>query len=106
MSLARILNQTAYVASVTGLDGYGKPTYGAPVARSVRVEAKRSLVSNAAGEESVANHRLWCLEAIALTDRVWLPGADQSSAEASNVPLSVSSCGDFGGTRTLYQVDL
>lgn len=106
MSLSRILNQTAHVASVTGLDSYGKPTYGAPVARSVRVEAKRTLVTNAAGEEAVSNHRMWCLEAIALTDRVWLPGANQSNAEASNVPLTVSSCSDFGNTRTLYRVEL
>jgi len=106
MSLARILNQTAYVASVTSLDAYGKPTYGTPVARSVRVEVKRQAVTNARGEEAVANHRLWCLEAIALTDRVWLPGASTASAEASNVPLTVSSCSDFGASRTLYKVEL
>lgn len=106
MSLARILNQTAYVASVVSTDAYGKTTYGAPVARAVRVEAKRKMVTNADGEESVSEHRLWCTDAIALTDRVWLPGANQSDAEASNVPLSVSSCSDFGNSVTLYQVDL
>lgn len=106
MSLARLLRQTAYVASVTSIDSYGKPTYGAPIARSVRVEAKRQAVTNARGEEAVANHRLWCLEVVNLTDRIWLPGADQSNAEASNVPLTVSSCGDFGGSRTLYKVEL
>lgn len=106
MSLARILNQTAYVASVTGLDAYGKPTYGTPVARSVRVEARRQATTNARGEEAISNHRLWCLEPIALTDRVWLPGASTASAEASNVPLSVNSAGDFAGNRTLYRVEL
>lgn len=106
MSLARILNQVAYVAAVTGTDSYGKHTYGTPAARQVRVEAKRQLIATSRGEEAVANHRLWCLEAIALTDRVWLPGADQAIAEASNLPLSVSSVGDFSGTRTLYKVEL
>ena len=106
MSLARILNQTAYVASVTGLDAYGKPTYGAPVARSVRVEGRRQATTNARGEEAISSHRLWCLEAIALTDRVWLPGASTASVEASNVPLAVSSAGDFSASRTLYKVEL
>lgn len=106
MSLARILNQTAYVASVVSTDSYGKVTYSAPVARSVRAQAKRQLVTTASGEESVANNVLWCTETINLTDRVWLPGADQTNAEASNVPLTVSSCSDFSNTKTLYRVEL
>lgn len=106
MSLARILNQTAYVASVTSTDSYGKHTYGTPVARQVRVEARRTNVLNARGEEAVANHRLWCLEAVNLTDRIWLPGASTASVEASNLPLAVSSAGDFAGARTLYKVEL
>ncbi len=106
MSLERILNQTAYVASVASLDAYGKPTYGTPVARSVRVEARRQSFTNSSGEEAISNHRIWCLEAINLTDRVWLPGRNQSVAEESNIPLAVSSCGDFGNTRTLYKVEL
>ena len=106
MSLASILNQTIYVASVASLDGYGKPTYGTPVARSVRVEARRQAVTTARGEEAVSNHRLWCLTEINLTDRVWLPGKNQSVAEESNVPLTVSSCSDFSASRTLYKVEL
>lgn len=106
MSIASWLTQTAYVAPVTGIDAWGKPTYGAPVARKVRVESLRRMVTNAQGEESVSNHRLWSLDPIALTDRVWLPGANTASAEASNVPLSVAATSDKVGSRTLYRVDL
>lgn len=106
MSIASWLTQTAYVAPVTGIDAWGKPTYGPPVARKVRVEVLRRMVTNAQGEESVSNHRLWSLEPIALTDRVWLPGANTGSAEASHLPLSVSASADKVGARTLYRVDL
>ena len=106
MSLGSILRQTAYVASVTGTDSYGKPIYGTPVARAVRVEESRRMVHNAQGEETVSSHRLWCLEAVSITDRIWLPGTSTSSAEASRLPISVSAVSDFVGSRTLYRVDL
>lgn len=106
MSLARILNQTAYVASVTSTDSFGKPTYGPPAARAVRVEQASAMVTNARGDEVASSHRLWCLQPIKITDRVWLPGADTSSAEASSLPISVSSVGDFSNTRTLYRAAL
>lgn len=106
MSLHRILSSTAYVAAVASTDAYGKPIYGTPVARSVRVEESRRMVRNAQGEETVSSHRLWCLEAISITDRIWLPGTSTSSAEASRLPISVSASSDFVGSRTLYRVDL
>ncbi|MHB1065424.1 MAG: hypothetical protein ACYC1Z_13215 [Georgenia sp.] len=106
MSLARILTQTAYVASVTGIDGRGKPAYGAPVARKVRAEMRRTMVTKATGEEAISTHRLWCAEAINLTDRVWLPGENSANAEASRLPLAVESASDFGGVKTLWKVQL
>lgn len=106
MSLARILNQTAYVATVTSTDSYGKPIYGTPAARSVRVEQKRQMATNARGDEVTSSHRLWCLQAINLTDRVWLPGSSTASADASFLPIAVSSVSPFDGSRTLYRVDL
>lgn len=106
MSLARILRESAYVASVTSTDSRGNPVYGTPALRRVRVERSQRMVMNARGEESPSSHRLWCLEPIALTDRVWLPGETTSSAEASHLPLAISAVSDFVGSKTLYRVDL
>jgi hypothetical protein len=103
--IASWLNQTVYVASVTGIDAYGKPTYGTPTARKVRLELIRRMVLKATGEEAVANHRLWTLSAINLTDRIWLPGANTSLAEQSNLPMTLSSSPDKSGSRTLYKVE-
>lgn len=106
MSLASILRESAYVASVASTDSRGNPVYGTPVLRKVRVERGQRMVRNARGEEASSSHRLWCLEAVNITDRVWLPGASTSSAEASFTPLAISAVGDFAGARTLYRVDL
>jgi hypothetical protein len=106
MSLASWLTQTAYVASVTSTDQYGKPIYGTPVARKVRVELGTRMVTSAQGEESPSSVRLWCLQSVAITDRVWLPGVDRTNAELGGTPLAVSSVGDKPGSRTLYKVEL
>lgn len=106
MSLAAILRQTAYVASVTGIDAWGKPVFGPAVARKVRVEQSKRMVLTAKGEEAPSSHRLWCTEALQLTDRVWLPGVTPGSLEAALAPLAVSSVADFVGSKTLYRVDL
>lgn len=106
MSLDRILNKTAYVAPVIATDARGKLTYGPPVPRKVRSEVRRTMVKKASGEEAVSNHRFWCIEPVNLTDRVWLPGEDQSSAEASHLPLTVESASDFGAGKTLWKVQL
>ena len=106
MSLASWMTQTAYVAALTGIDQWGKPVYGPPVARKVRIEQSRRMVLNARGEEVPSNHRLWCLTEIAITDRVWLPGASTSDVEKSLAPMSVASVSDKAGGRTLFRVEL
>lgn len=106
MSLASWMVQTAYVASVTATDSYGKPTYETPRSIGVRVQAQRRMVKSPKGEEAVSNHVLWSLSPVLLTDRLWLPGASTTSAEASNVPLAVTSVPDKTGARTIYKVEL
>ena len=104
MSIASWLRQTAYKASVTGTDGYGKPAYGAPVAVPVRVELDSRMVRNAQGEQVQSTHKLWSLTAISITDRVWLPNASTADANASKLPLAVNAVGDKAGARTLFEV--
>lgn len=105
MNFAAWLTQTVNVAPVSGIDQYGKPTYGPPVARQVRLEQRRTMVTTGRGEEAVANHRLWCAEPINLTDRIWLPGLSTADNEAAKLALTVSSSSDKPGARTLYKVE-
>lgn len=104
MSITGWLRQTAYKASVTGTDSYGKPSYGAPVAVPVRVELESRMVRTAQGEQVQSSHKLWSLTAIAVTDRVWLPGSNSADATVSKLPLAVNAVGDKAGARTLFEV--
>lgn len=107
MSIASWLTSSISVASVTGSpDAFGKPTYGSPVAVAARIEQQRTLVRKSNGEEAVANHVIYTSTAIALTDRIWLPGANTSLADQSNLPATVVSTPDKSGARTLYKVML
>lgn len=106
MSLASWMTSTISLASETGKDAYGKPSYETPRQVKARVESTRRIVRNPRGEESVSNHRIYTLAPVLLTDRIWLPGASTSSADASNLPLSVQATPDKSGARVLYAVDL
>ena len=106
MSIAGFLTQTVYLASATGKDNYGKQTYETPRAVVARVEGQRRLVRKSTGDEAVANHRIYTLAPVLLTDRIWIPGADSAQLEQSALPLTVESSGDKTNSRTLYRTDL
>jgi hypothetical protein len=104
--MAAWMTQTIHVASKTGVDSYGRPSYETPRAVKARVELRRRMVRNSSGEESVSSHVVYSLEPILLTDRVWLPGLNSATAEGSKLPLQVDASSDKPGARTLYRVDL
>lgn len=106
MSLSSWFRQTIGVASSTGVDSYGKPTYSATRTVYARVEAVSRLVRSSTGEEAVASHVIWTTEAMSLTDRIWLPGVSTATVEGSRLPLLVEATPDKTGARTLYKVTL
>jgi len=106
VSIARMLFQTAHVASVTGKNSYGKPTYGAPRAIKVRHEGQVNLTKSSRGDDVVSRHRVYTLEQILSSDLVWLPGADSTKVEEGNQVVSLSFVPDAAGSRILYAVDL
>lgn len=106
MSLASWFRQSIGVASATGVDGYGKPTYAAARTVAARVEGQARMVRSSTGEEQLANHVIWTTEPLLVTDRIWLPGYSTATVEGSRLPLAVKSTPDKTGSRTLYRVDL
>lgn len=106
MSLAGLLTQTVYVASFASLDAYGKNTYGAPRAVKARVQGQQRNVRGQANDEVLASHVVYLAEAVQPTDRIWLPGADTSSSEASNVPLTITSSPHPTSGVTVWKVEL
>lgn len=106
MNPAGLMKSTITIASVTGRDSYGKALYGAQRTARARVEAMRRMVRKVNGDEAVASHRIYTCDQVLLTDRIWLPGANTASAEASNVPLAVAASSTPGGAYNLYETDL
>ena len=106
MSIADWLQQRIQVASVTSTASTGDPVYGAPRTVRARVQLFQRMVRTATGEEASSTHRVYTLDPIRLTDRIWLPGTPSSSPEGSKVPLAVEAPTDKAAARTLYQTDL
>ncbi len=74
------MNQTIYVASATGADAYGQPTWGAAASRLVTVEPSNRIVPGPQGEQLQTSTLILTDAAIGIMDRVWLPGDSASDA--------------------------
>lgn len=87
MEIASKLTETLYVASRTGLDSTGKPTYAAARAMACRAERTKGVGQNGAqGTADASSFTVVTTEAILSTDRVWLPGTSTGDASAARVP--------------------
>ena len=94
-----LMPATVTVAPTTGVDGYGTPSYGAPVSYRARVVYKQELVRTPSGDEITARGHVWLVTAVRIPDvnRITLPDAttpqilvsenypDQSGAHHSKV---------------------
>jgi hypothetical protein len=101
-----MLTHTVYVASFASVDEYGESTYGAARAVKARVQAQRRNVRGPTGDEVVSSHVIYTADEVKASDRIWLPGASTASAEASNVPLTITSSPHPSDGRTLWKVEL
>jgi len=106
VSVLSMLTQTVHVASFASVDAYGKNTYGTPRALPARVQGQQRNVRSQAGDELVSSHVVYVAEEVKPTDRIWLPGQSTSSAEASNVPLTITSSPHPSSGVTLWKVEL
>jgi hypothetical protein len=98
------LTQSVAVATVTGRNSHGDPTFGSQRTVTARVEPLVRLLRKPNGEEVYSSHSLLTDQAIAMHERIWLPGTNPADNTAARVPLEVrvtpSKVGDF----SLYQV--
>jgi hypothetical protein len=94
------LTETITVKSQSSVDSDGDPSYGSASTMAARIQRGKDRDA----EEIDHSMVLYTSTAIAVTDRVWLPEDDTSSADAARVPVSVSSSKDLDGGETLYKV--
>jgi hypothetical protein len=110
--LKALFAQTIWVAPSTGTAGSGDPTYGAAVMVSARVEKRRKVVVNAAGDEVNSDTLIFTdLSPSALTtieehDRVWLPGENPADPTLARLPLKIDKHPDEDGTLHHFEVSV
>lgn len=94
------------VASPSGRSSAGDPTFGAQ--RTLRAQVTRKTVRRSRGAvtEDVSAPRILTYGAVAKGDRVWLPGADTTSAAAAETVRSVVVLASTTDGRVLYDVEV
>jgi hypothetical protein len=90
---AHMMSSTVAIAPQTGVDRYGKPTYGTAVSYIAHLSRKRRMVRTAAGQEIVSDQSvvLNTNVDVPMTSQVTLSTADVGSTESWAIhPLIVS----------------
>lgn len=106
MDLAGRLTDSITVQSQTGSSNTGDPTFAAQRTVSARVVRKERRIVTTQGTQVQATHQVVCDQQLAITDRIWLPGADITKPAQARRVLDVGSGTELFGSETLYVADL
>jgi len=96
------LTSTITVATQSGVDSYGDPTFATAATMSARVETKQRIIVGTNGDEYQSNHVVCTASAIPLNARVWLPGDTTSDANQARRPIMVEAASDKAGATSVY----
>lgn len=94
IGLLTLLNQTITLAPATGLDGYGKATYGTAVSVPALVEQRLKMIRDAQGREVVSSTQAFVDGTTVVTTESKITLPDGSTP----VILAVASMPDVDGT--------
>ena len=100
------LRETISVASASSVDAAGDISYAAPATRSARVVNVRDTVENNDGTILKTTVAIITEAAIALSDRVWLPGDSSADATLARVPRYIERAIDEFGNLDFYRTKL
>jgi len=84
---ANLMTHTVTIASQTGKDSAGDPSFGSQSTIRARVEHKIAKVRSNQGEIIQAQHRVISESQILDTDRVWLPGDSTGDNNQARKPV-------------------
>lgn len=80
------------MATLASRDGYGDPSFNAPAAVLCRCEPDDATTEQPEGQELVTRYRIVTEAAILKTDRIWLPGDDQTDPKLGRQVMKVQPC--------------
>lgn len=98
-----LLTDTVTIAPVASVSNYGDPTLGAQSQIAARVEYDKRLITGTDGSELEVTHVIASDSAIAIGDRVWLPGANVANVEESQRVVFVKIASTPDGLDTMYE---
>lgn len=86
-----MMSSTVSVQERTGMDGYGKPTFGAASSYRAHLARKRQLVRDAVGQEVVSNQAVYLETTVNIqpTAKVTLSTGDVGSTESFALSPSI-----------------
>ena len=102
MAYSSMLTGKVTVASATGKDAYGDPSFGSQRVISARVENSTNTITDSSGRERIRNTQIATTERLGLTDRVWLPGTDTTDVAQSRRPMRIDSASTPHGSFTVF----
>lgn len=81
---AHLMSSTVTVAPRSGVDSYGRPSYGPAVSYQAHLRGERALVRDAMGQQVVSSQsvHMVCTDAIEPGSQVTLSTADTGSTES------------------------
>lgn len=100
------LGESIYVSAASGVDAAGDSSYAAPAIRSARVVNVRDTIERADGTILKTTVAIITEAAILLSDRVWLPGVDQTDATLARVPRYIEKAINEFGDLDFYRTKL
>lgn len=106
MSYAALLTDTVTVATMSGRDSHGDPTFNAPATMNARVEFGTRLVYGAGGTERQCEAVVATTEEIPMGSMIWLPGANTSNDNESKRPILIKKASNPSGGLTVYETYL
>lgn len=104
MNIDSWLVDTITVASRTGRDAAGDPSFGAQSEVRCRVENKRELIERQDGTQQEVDFSIATTTEIQVGDRVWLPGANPGNDSEAKQAVLVKSATIKDGTFRLYEL--
>lgn len=95
--------QTIYVATEAARSSFGDPSFNAAAAVRCRCEPDDEASKVTDGEQRITRYRIVTESKINTSDRVWLPGDDQTNATLGRTPLKVQECPGETGAIDHYE---
>lgn len=105
-ALAHLLTQTVTIKSVSSVDSYADPTFGAASEIDALVFNIDTLITGPDGNEHRAMHKFSTESEVTYTDRIWLPGDSTGDDTAARRALQIRHASNPSGSIEFWEVFL